>query len=419
MAVDSPIRDFVIPFALDEISVHAVPPLVYRPWGTRTIKLRATTRVELPALWIRPQCVLPEDSALGIYQAYADDSRALRVTWGGGHEIGPCVRARDVLSAFETAAPLPANHASYLFFNLTHVGTQMPTTASLTLRAFACRQNNGHAVEQDQARLILPIRPPNQLPPPDDIMHVVPGEHDRTWVVSPGHFLPVYDSRWWPAPEVVYEASESPPLMLRIDEGALWIDWREPGHTVAIIEDYTQPSVLRLAETLAFELFAFDPWSVVLRVWFFWVDKYIGGEFFVGRHEVPDAERFDMIIRRTDGRVLLAGTDLHWREVWARVLPTKILRATLGVPRETAIQLAREKWRETWQSIWARPPNRAQLETGYDGPHNPMEPYIRRLAEREATVTLKAGGTEAHVPTLHNVEQRRPSVMTSSDVRLG
>ena len=32
-------------------------------------------------------------------------------------------------------------------------------------------------------------------------------------------------------------------------------------------------------------------------------------------------------------------------------------------------------------------------------------------------MTLKAGGTEAHLPTLHNVEQRRPPAMTSSDVR--
>jgi len=52
-------------------------------------------------------------------------------------------------------------------------------------------------------------------------------------------------------------------------------------------------------------------------------------------------------------------------------------------------------------------------------PNNPVAPYIRRLAQREATVTVKAGGTEAHIPMLHNVEQRRPPVMTSSDVRLG
>ena len=197
------------------------------------------------------------------------------------------------------------------------------------------------------------------------------------------------------------------------------IEWGEPGNTIAVIEDYTNPSVLLLAETISFELFAFDEWSVALRVWFFWVDKYVGGGFFIGRHEVPDAERFDMIIRRKDGRVLLAGTDLHWREVWARVLPTKILRATLGMPRDTAIKLAKEKWSETWNEIWVRALNRTEksVDTGY--PNNPVDPYIRRLAEREATVTVKAGGTEAHIPTLHNVEQRRPPVMTSSDVRLG
>ena len=158
---------------------------------------------------------------------------------------------------------------------------------------------------------------------------------------------------------------------------------------------------------------------VVLRIWFFWVDKYVGGGFFVGRHEVPDAERFDMIIRRKDGRVLLAGTDLHWREVWAHVLPTKILRATLGMPRDTAIKLAKEKWSETWNEIWGKALHRAEVDTASEHPNNPVDPYVRRLAEREATVTLKAGGTEAHIPTLHNVEQRRPPVMTSSDVRLG
>jgi hypothetical protein len=373
----------------------------------------------MPKLWVRPQRVLPEETALGIYKAYADDSLAFHITWGGGHEIGPCVKTQDVLSAFETCAPLKAGDSSYLFFNLTHAGAQLPPSATVTLRAFECLDRDGKTVEQDQARLRLRLQPPPDLPPVDDIIRVVPGEHDSTWIVSPGRYLPAYDSRWWPSPEVAYESSERPPLGLRIERGALWIEWGEPGNTIAVIEDYTNPSVLLLAETLSFELFAFDQWSVALRVRFFWVDKYAGAGFFVGRHEVPDAERFDMIIRRQDGRVLLAGTDLHWREVWARVLPTKILRATLGMPRDTAIKLAREKWSETWNEIWARALNRP--ETGADAGHqnNPVDPYIRRLAEREATVTLKATGTEAHIPTLHNVEQRRPPVMTSSDVRLG
>lgn len=420
MSSDVLARDLVIAFPLDEKTVRYDQPLIYRPWGTRTIKLRVSTESDMPPLWVRPRRVLPEETALGIYKAYADDSLTLHLTWGGGHETGPCVKSKDMFSAFETCAPLKANDSSYLFFNLTHAGEELPPVANLTLRAFERLERNGITAEEDMASLCLRIEPPPNLPPVDEILRVVAAEQTNTWMVSPGRYLPAYDSRWWPSREVAYVSSERPPLSLRIADGALLIEWGEPRQTVAIIEDHTDPSVLLLAETVFFELFAFDQWSVALRVWFFWVDKYVGGGFFVGRHEVPDAERFDMIIRRTDGRVLLAGTDLHWREVWARVLPAKTLRATLGVSRDTAIKLAKEKWTDAWNGIWARRvQSRAEISPDAECPNNPVEPYIRRLAEREATVTVKAGGTEAHIPTLHNVEQRRPAIMTSSDVRLG
>ena len=419
MSSESPASDFVIPFVLDEPASQAEQPLIYRPWGTRTIKLKITARTDMPRLWVRPSGVLPEEAALGIYKAYADDSRALHVTWGGGHELGPCVKTKDRLSTFETCSPLMAGDASHLYFNLIHAGAQLPSSATVTLRAFECVQTNGHVIERDRARLCLPIQPPPDLPPAEEIIRLASSEQAGVWTASPGRYLPVYDSRWWPAPQVTYEASERPPLRLRIEQGDMLVAWGEPAQTIAVISDCTHPSVLLLAETVAFELFAFDPWSVALRVWFFWVDKYVGRGVFIGRHEVPDAERFDMIIRRHDGRVLLAGTDLHWREVWARVLPNKTLRATLGIPRATAIQLAREKWSDVWNKIWAKPDNQGNTAADGNGPNNPVEPYIRRLAAREATVTLKASGTEAHLPMLHNVEQRRPPVMTSSDVRLG
>jgi len=409
----------IIPFALDQQYCHADLPFIYRPWGTRTLKLKITSQIDLPGLWVRPGRVSPEEMALGIYKAYADDSQAFHLTWGGGHEIGPCVKSKDVLGAFESCAPMKASETSYMYFNLTHAGSELPASATVTLRAFEYLEKNGKPTEQEQAKISIKIQPPVGLPPDNEIQRVIPGEQDNKWIVSRGIYLPVYDSRWWPSTQVDYELSERPPLILRISDGKLLIDWHEVENTIAVIEDYTNPSVLLLAETIAFEVFAFDEWSIALRVWFFWTDKYHGGEFFFGRHEVPDAERFDLIIRRKDGRVLLAGTDLHWREVWARVLPGRILRATLGMPRETAIQLAKDKWSEAWNAIWAKPSSKSINGEETEPLNNPVDPYIRRLAEREATVTVKAGGTEAHIPTLHNVEQRRPPVMTSSDVRRG
>jgi hypothetical protein len=199
----------------------------------------------------------------------------------------------------------------------------------------------------------------------------------------------------------------------------LIVDWDTHGNTIAVIDDYTTPSALLQGEALGFECFSFDEWSIALRLWFFWVDKFHGPAAFIGRHEIPDVERFDMIIRRNDGRALLAATDLHWREVWARIIPGKILHATLGMPRKVAIELAKERWSDAWNEIWARARRQDQSQQVIEAFNNPVDPYIRRLAEREATVTIKAGGSEAHVPTLHNVEQRRPPVMTSSDVRIG
>ena len=228
-------ESFFIPFALDEGAVCADRPLIYRPGGTRTIKLKTTTRTDMPPLWVRPQAVLPEEEALGIYRACADDSRAFHITWGGGHELGPCVKSKDLLSAFETCAPLNAGDSSYLFFSLTHAGAALPASATVTLRAFECLPGNGGTAVRDQARLSLPIQPPPDLPPVGEIIRVAPGERDNTWVVSPGRYLPAYDSRWWPSPEVVYEASEPPPLILRMEKGALWIEWREHGNTIAVI----------------------------------------------------------------------------------------------------------------------------------------------------------------------------------------
>ena len=150
------------------------------------------------------------------------------VTWGGGHERGPCVKTKDALSAFETCAPLTANDSSYLFFNLTHTGTSLPSSATITLRVYECLDANGKVIEQDYARLLLPIQPPPNLPPVEEIIRIVPGTQAGTWRASAGRYLPAYDSRWWPSPEVAYESSERPPLAVRMEKGALADRWGEP-----------------------------------------------------------------------------------------------------------------------------------------------------------------------------------------------
>jgi hypothetical protein len=329
------------------------------------------------------------------------------------------VKTKDLFSAFETCVPLEANESNIVFFNITHAGVDLPSEANLTLIAFENEDNSAMKHKRDLAKLTIKLKKPENLPPDEEIMRLIPGNQANTWLVTPGHFLPEYDSRWWPSKGVNYISSKPVPLSIHLKNGRLQVNWGDENNAIAVIEDYSKPSVLLMAETLAFEVFNFDEWSICLRLWFFWLDKYIGGNLFLGRHEVPDAERFDLIIRRKDGRVLLAGTDLHWRETWFKVLPKKILRATIGIPRETLFNLVQQKWNDAWTNIWGMSTKVAATDKEIETINNPVDPYIKRLAAREATTTVKAKGTESHMPMLHNVEQRRPARMTSSDVRRG
>lgn len=378
--------------------------LVYRPWGTRTLKLSVSTGSVTPALRIRPSTIHPNDTANKIYRAYADDSAAFIISWGGGHEPGPCLKSKDVLHAFEQCTEMAPGDNSMIFFNISHVGPDAPETAIVTIEAY--NEENGDVF----ATLPVTLQKPDAYP-----VTAVQFQETSPNIWQPqGDMLPLYDPRWWPK-DVSYVAAGELPLTVERQDATLSIRWQ--GKEVATITDDTKPSILDM-DGVAFELFHFDEWHVALRVWFFWLDAKVGGGFFIGRHEVPDAERFDMLIRRIDGYVTLACTDLHWREVWGEATGSP-LQATLGLGREAKLKLAQEgmgKLFGTWKG---------EKQLDHDRVYDPIR-FIERLAEergKEQAGVQRAKGTEAHLPMLHNVEQRteegKPPRMTSSDVRLG
>jgi hypothetical protein len=391
-----------IDFPLDQLPEKVRQ--VYRPWGTRTLKIRVSASTKIPALRIRPKRVHPGEAARGIFRGYADDGDAFVVSWGGGHEPGPCIQSKDFLKAFERCAPLEAGASSMIFFNLTHVGPELPEAVTVSIETYD--------EESGQVFATLPI----EVQKPELPEAVVRFEQVETALWRPvGTMLPQYDPRWWPRP-VSYVAAPEMPLIIQRDGLSLYIQW--DNKVVAKITDYTEPTFLD-TDAFSFELFDFDAWHLALRDWFFWLDKNMGGDFFVGRHEVPDAERFDLLIRKSDGRVTLACTDLHWRETWGQVEPDKILEATLGLGLQTTLDLAKEQMEKMW-AVWKR-----QEKKDHTRPYNPII-YVERLAEslgKEQVGSVRAKGSEAHLPALHNVTQTddgsRPPRMTSSDVRLG
>jgi hypothetical protein len=406
----------VFKFRLDIADEQDGGSFDYQPWGTRSLKLNISTQEDLPVLRLRPDRLSDKP---GICYGNADGGHAFIISWGGGHEQGPPAMVEDFAFAFERAVELKGNKkANTIFFNLTHIGPDIPETEKVTIKAF---RDDGSV----QAILVIKLQKPNSYSD-SVIWFSESSDGSNHWSLSAGNLLPVYDSRWWPGRYVNYEIVTAPPIKVERLGSVLKVRWEDD--LIAGITDLTNPTVLDQERALALELFHFDKNYVALRPWFFWLDKDIGFKFFFGRHEVPDAERFDMLINKNDGRVVLACTDLHWRESWGQVVDPP-LEATIGLTQKHKMDLGREKLFKFFKGG----------EKAVRPRYNPLG-YISRLAERlaqddEAAIT-RAKGTEAHVPTLNNIQQvklddeneeliitnrgtRSVHEMTSSDVRLG
>ncbi len=387
-------------FQLDQPNQGAT--YTYRPWGTSTLKIQVSTSSTMPPLRIRPKNRHSAEAEAGLFRGFADDSDAFVVSWGGGNEPGPCTKAEDLLVAFEKCVELTPEDSSVIFFNLRHVGPDVPESVTLTLQAYD--------EESGGVKATFPITV-NRAPAYHEDAVQLAETAKGVWEPQ-GKSLPTYDPRWWPQ-AVEYVPVGELPLTIQHSSDRLHIHW--DNKVAAVITDHTEPSILDLGD-ISFELFQFDEWHIALRIWFFWLDKNIGKDFFVGRHEVPDAERFDLLIRRNDGATTLACTDLHWRETWGQVKKGEPLEATLGLSAETKIKLAKEAWGKLFKR---------DEEVDHKRPYSPLK-YIHRLAEtlgKEAVSSVRAKGAEAHLPALQNVETNdrpdRPPRMTSSDVRLG
>lgn len=379
--------------------------LTYVPFGTRSIRLRVRSNTPLPTLVLRPH-TLAADKAAGLFRGYEDGveeaSQAnFEISWGGGQEAGPCAKSEDRLGAFEQCVEFAAGDQRTIIFNLTHLTNKPPEKAAVTFNAY-------HG-DEIQASLTINLVAPNPLP--TDIQRFIEMD-DGHWIVPSGSYLPNYLTRWWPDDQVVFEEIGSPPpITIKHDPATtmLTVMWN---HTVvARIEDHTNPTILD-THYVRPELYHFDEYYYAVRIWFFWLDVNIGHGFFIGRHEVPDAERFDLLIRKQDGKVGLACTDLHWRESWGVALETPIV-ATIGLTREAKVRLARDQISSLWTKIWGKAtPEEERM-------YNPIE-FVRRRAKREArydNFVVRGKGTEAHLPMLENVEAEER--MTSSDVRRG
>lgn len=130
----------------------------------------------------------------------------------------------------------------------------------------------------------------------------------------------------------------------------------------------------------------------VVRLWFLWLDKRIGK-----KHEVPDAERIDVLLDIQEGAVRYMVTDFHYCETWGLLeQDEKYGKASLGLTLLNLDDFGRTLLSSLLESTEGNPITKIQVE------------LCQGLAARQT-------GPNAHVPLLNNVLfwQR----LTSGDVR--
>ena len=411
--------------------------LTYRPHGVCTIKLKISSATkDQPALRLRVKDILSDDIAGGTFRGFPENNDALMVSWGGGHEPGPCVKPKDFLHFKEDPVELLKGETSYIYFNLTHIKpSDLPESAVLTIEAYNPADNT------ITSTLTLTLVRPTDIPEKLRLILSDPDDSD-IWRIGEGSHLQSYDPRWWPEGVNYAPEARDLPLTIHRQENKLKLYWGDAAKPIIVITDRTEPSILipgshqkDYLNSVLFDLFNFDDNHLALRVWFYWLNKHIGGDNFFGRHEVPDAERFDFILRKETGKPIFVCTDLHWSEMWGEVQEPP-LEVSLGLSRKKILEEIKKKAQGTADKAFSAPAKWLGLKKEAEEPineaqeaHNPIN-FIRlrtaALYKTDELEKVRDKGSEAHVPQMHGVIEYHRSrfgrskrnQMISNDVRL-
>ncbi len=358
------------------------------------IRRNPATKPALGPMWIYPKGYTRPDAKSddpALWRVYGTAEQApstgsgqdpdLWVAWGAGDERGFCVKTKDRFKINKVPLPLDDDQFYYVYLHLIH-RPQDPFAHTPTLQQGSGQADKTltvHAVGKDgkvygetTVRLTVPAAAANPVRAHWD-WDIDAGVSTVTLRSADGGpaQLPRYVSRWWPVRQVEY---------LPVDEATaqfiqdLKIIYRRQadgqnsgridvslGHTP--LAEFTGDIALPLHDYRLFtaEVLRFlDDRHLVVRLWFYWVhlgfsvdqlmtfvpphrraewrteaervfDAHKHGLLpWHKREEVPDVERFDLLLDPNDLNVKYVGTDTHWQEFWAIVADGEPLKARIA-----------------------------------------------------------------------------------------
>ncbi len=319
----------------DDLRIHTIAPEGEReldegwdclPHGIGTLKLflDAPQDLDLKRLWVRP---LHRPANPHLIVGHEDDGDDLWLSWGGGDKRG--------------------YHLDYdrgerfVYFQVAHRTEAAATAYPVTLVVEDAQGELGRATVQ----LCFPS---GGVDPVCPRWRQLDGNGSE--IKFAGSHVAEYRSRWWPTRRVTYRPVNSLPNLHIVYRrvvadpfGAVdvFLDDRLVAQVTGRLEVALHD--LRLFSADLFHFHSERYW--VLRLWFQWLHTIFSPDdllaFYPQRsraleeraaadahilnallaqdragEEVPDAERFDLLIDAEAGTVKYVGTDLHWQELW-------------------------------------------------------------------------------------------------------
>lgn len=353
----------------------------YHPFGVKVLKLgvrrRKSVENDLPPLWIRPEGYqTPDLDSQPHAFGRADDDEDLWVAWGAGDEAGFAVNLADKNVFEKESAPITDDTLYHIYLHLIHRPAD-PLTHQLNNKTLTVVAAD--AKGDIYGKLTVQLTTPQNSPNPVRTSWAWNQDNDASTLTFQGvgdaaAQLPRLVARWWPSQKIVYEDVDAKTAeflsQLKIiykrqadaDRGQLTCF-----HGDLVIADIAGDIRLPIHDQrlCAVDLFRFpDDHHIVIRVWFYWLHLTFSTDELTAfapaehlsawqaqagqlkanldsgsipwhiREEVPDLERFDLILDPDNLRLQYVGSDAHWKEFWAEVDKGETLQARIATKRD-------------------------------------------------------------------------------------
>lgn len=360
----------------------------YQPFGVKVLKLRVrrnqNSKPTLGPIWIHPQGYQrpdgkSDDPAKWRVYGTAVANSDLWVAWGAGDEKGFCAKTIKQFGFLEKPVDLDDDGDYYIYLHLihrpsdpfVHVLKDIPLSLQATSK-------DGKTVFGELAVTLTvpknttnPIRPNWQWNQADQASVIT-----MQGVASSNAQVPLYFSRWWPSQKITWANVDTETMQFIQSIKLIYkrrFENKDQGHIEVFVGDTGVASIygdltlpMHDARLANIEVFQFlDDYHVVLRLWFYWVhlgftadelltylpadQKNVGRDeaerltkdvrkgllSWRKREEVPDVERFDIVLDPNNLDVKYVGTDTHWQEFWAVVAEGEPLKARIATLSDT------------------------------------------------------------------------------------